>query len=102
MNEILSLGAYVPFTALPAFAQQEIRKEFAYLHKDELDDYNSECYLLHDSDHGFTVNVQYVFSDDEPPEGALVYLDATQSEGAELDILITVRMLYALQHISEI
>ena len=67
MNEIISLGAYVPFTALPLFAQDEIKKEFAYLRSSELDDFNTECYLLHDSDHGFTVNVQYVYSDDEPP-----------------------------------
>jgi len=102
MNEIISIGAYVPFTVLPLFAQDEIRKELAYLRSLELDDFNTECYLLHDSDHGFTVNVQYVYSDDEPPEGVLVYLDTTTAEGSELDTLITVRMQYALQHISEI
>lgn len=102
MNEIISLGAYVPFTALPLFAQDEIRKEFAYLRSSELDDFNTECYLLHDSDHGFTVNVQYVYSDDEPPEGVLVYLDTTTAEGLELDSLIIQRMQYALQHVEEI
>lgn len=105
-HEILSLAAYLPLEVLPEGVMQELLTELRHdIFKDfNFSDENTELYFLKAQDHycDYEVTATTVYSEDEPPEGVLVYLDTTAAEGAELDTLITVRMLYALQHISEI
>ena len=109
-TEIISLSAYIPWSAIPASVQDEIeaeircgslsRKNFSQ----DLDDSNTELFFIRQKNGSFdyAVTVNVFLSDDEQTETASIRLAGlTPQERNYIDMLIQERVIYALRHIDE-
>lgn len=98
---IITLAAYCDLSELPAYHQEQVQKAFSYVQTAKPDDSNTECYLRLEEDNGYTVTVNFFWSDDVP-ETEIVYLDVTDEERPQLNRLITTGIQYSLERIAEI
>ena len=107
MQEILSIGVYLPFAVLPEGVKQDIISDVSevFLFKDfTFTDENTELYFL--KAQGSCCDYEVITtaeSEDEPPKTKIVYLGGLcEDERNELDRLIIERIQTALQRIEEI
>ena len=98
---IPTLAAYCDLSELPAYWQEQVQKAFNYIKGAAPNDDNTECYLRKEEDKGYTLTVNFFYSDDVP-ETETLYLDETETERQELDCLIITGIQYSLAHIAEI
>lgn len=98
---IPTLAAYCDLSELPAYWQEQVQKAFSYIKGAAPNDDNTECYLRKEEDKGYTLTVNFFYSDDVP-EIETLYLDETETESQELDRLIITGIQYSLAHIAEI
>lgn len=97
MNEIYSIGAYVPYTLLPAYIQSLIAHELPYKH----DDIVTTCYMLKSSAMGadYVLHVDVAWSSSQQSKSAYIELAGlTESERVFIDTMLSLRVLEGLKH----
>lgn len=109
-TEIMSLAAFIPWSAIPASVQDEIEAEMrcGFLNRknfdQDFDDTNTEVYFVREKngrcDYSVTVNV--FWSENEEPETDYIELAGlTDQERNYIDMLIQERVIYSLRHIDD-
>lgn len=109
-SEVLSLAAFIPWSAIPESVQGEIKAEMhcGFLKRrnfdQDLDDSNIRIYFIREKNGScdYTVKVDLLWNEEEQSETEIIELvGLTDQERNYIDALIQERVIHALRHIDD-